>query len=82
MNYIEIYNMQTPPWVEISHHLNILPSSRHTDPFPRKHGRSERVMLRYQSKGLGESALRKLGDEFADSRFQALLVRNGIQSVG
>ena len=39
-------------------------------------------MLRDQSESLGESALRKLGDETADSNFQALLVRNGIQSVG
>ncbi len=70
------------PGSNLIHPLNILQSSWHTDPFPRKHGRPEGVMLRYQSKGLGESALRKLGDETADSSFQALLVRNGIQSVG
>ena len=38
-------------------------------------------MLRNQSEGLGEPSLRKVGDEVADSDLEALLVRNGIQSV-
>lgn len=39
-------------------------------------------MVQYQTGGLGEFILRKFGDETGDSSFQALLVRNGIQSFG